>query len=56
MIAVGPLPAPDAAALRTALDDAGLGDVDVTLRLIPEERIELDGADDREAHAQLARR
>jgi Predicted membrane protein len=56
VIAVGPLPAPDAVALRTALDDAGLGNLDVTLRLIPEERIELDGAQDPIAGAPQASR
>lgn len=44
IIATGPLPLPDTAVLRAALDDAGLADVDVTARLIPEARVELPGA------------
>jgi uncharacterized hydrophobic protein (TIGR00271 family) len=43
VVATGPLPAPDTDALRTALDERGLGDVDVMLRLVPEERVELLG-------------
>jgi uncharacterized hydrophobic protein (TIGR00271 family) len=43
VVASGPLPAPDTDLLRAALDDRGLGDVDVTLRLVPEERVELPG-------------
>lgn len=41
VVATGPLPLPDTAALRTALDEAGLADVDITVRLIPEERVDL---------------
>lgn len=44
IVASGPLPAPDADELRTALDRAGYADLDVTLRLIPEERVELPGS------------
>jgi uncharacterized hydrophobic protein (TIGR00271 family) len=40
--AFGPLPQPDAAALRSRLDAAGLDDVDVRLQLVFENRVELD--------------
>ena len=39
--AVGELPSPEPAALRAALDDAGLGGVDVRLELIPQANVEL---------------
>jgi len=39
--AVGPLPAPDPQDLRRSLDEGDLADTDVTLELVPEERIEL---------------
>lgn len=39
--AVGELPAPAPERLRTALDDAGLEDVDVRLELVPEARVDL---------------
>ena len=42
--AAGPLPSPDPAGLRAALDDHGLDDVDVVVELVPEERIELPGS------------
>lgn len=41
--AAGPLPSPPPEGLRTALDRAGLGEVDVRLVLTPEESIDLDG-------------
>jgi uncharacterized hydrophobic protein (TIGR00271 family) len=41
VVATGPLPLPDTGELRIALDEAGLDGVDVTVRLIPEERVEL---------------
>lgn len=44
VVATGPLPAPDTAALRTALDDAGLEGVDVMVRFVPEERVLLEGS------------
>ena len=43
VVATGPLPAPDTASLRRALDDEGLSEVDVTVRLVPEERVVLPG-------------
>jgi uncharacterized hydrophobic protein (TIGR00271 family) len=42
--ALGPTPAPDPDALRAALDEAGLDDVDVELQLVPEARFELEGS------------
>jgi uncharacterized hydrophobic protein (TIGR00271 family) len=39
--AAGGLPVPEPRALRAALDDAGLGEVDVRLILTPEDRVEL---------------
>ena len=42
--AAGPLPSPDPADLRAALDDRGLDDVDVVVELVPEERVELPGS------------
>jgi uncharacterized hydrophobic protein (TIGR00271 family) len=42
--AAGPLPAPPAAGLRRALDEAGLRDVDVRLVLTPEQTIDLEGS------------
>ena len=42
--AAGPLPSPDPTALRAALDDHGLADVDVVVELVPEERVELPGS------------
>ncbi len=39
----GALPAPDTDALRRDLDDAGLGDVDVSVRLSPVETVDLPG-------------
>jgi uncharacterized hydrophobic protein (TIGR00271 family) len=41
--AVGPEPPPDPAALRAALDDHGLGGVDLKLELVPELRADLPG-------------
>lgn len=41
--ASGKLPVPPSGDLRTALDAAGLGDIDVSLVLTPAERVELDG-------------
>jgi uncharacterized hydrophobic protein (TIGR00271 family) len=43
--AVGELPAPEPEALREALDDAGLADLDVRLELVPEARIDLPASD-----------
>jgi uncharacterized hydrophobic protein (TIGR00271 family) len=42
--ALGPLPAPDPQNLRTQLDAARLGGVDVELQLVPESRIQLPAA------------
>lgn len=39
----GSPPSPDPAALRTALDDAGLADVDVRVRMVPVEAVDLPG-------------
>lgn len=39
--AFGPLPEPSPEALRAELDERGLGDIDVTLNLVPESVIEL---------------
>lgn len=41
VLATGPQPNPEHNELRTALDEAGYSDVDVTLHLVPEERIVL---------------
>jgi uncharacterized hydrophobic protein (TIGR00271 family) len=43
VVATGPMPAPDTGALREALDANGLGGVDVVVRLVPEERVDLLG-------------
>ncbi|HEX9260369.1 MAG TPA: DUF389 domain-containing protein, partial [Acidimicrobiales bacterium] len=43
VVAIGPAPSPDPADLRTALDDEGLEELDVTVRLIPEQRVVLEG-------------
>lgn len=43
VVATGPLPAPDTAALRAALDAEGLSSLDVLVRLVPEERVHLEG-------------
>jgi uncharacterized hydrophobic protein (TIGR00271 family) len=43
VVATGPLPAPDTDQLRQMLDDHGLGGLDVTVRLVPEERVVLHG-------------
>ena len=42
--AAGPLPSPDPADLRAALDEHGLAGVDVVVELVPEERVELPGS------------
>ena len=39
--ATGPLPAPDAAGLRRALRDAGMGDVPVSLVLVPSQTVKV---------------
>lgn len=41
IVVSGGLPAPDTAQLRRDLDEAGLGAIAVTVRLVPEERVEL---------------
>jgi uncharacterized hydrophobic protein (TIGR00271 family) len=43
VVATGPLPAPDTAVLRAALDAAGYAGLDVLVRLVPEERVVLEG-------------
>ena len=43
ILASGPDPAPDPATLRTMLDQSGLSHASVTLRLVPEQRIDLPG-------------
>ncbi len=43
IIATGPLPIPETDSLRRELDAAGLEEVTVTIRLIPEERVVLEG-------------
>jgi uncharacterized hydrophobic protein (TIGR00271 family) len=42
--AIGPLPAPDPKAFRSALDEKGLRAVDVRLELLPLDRVELPGS------------
>ena len=42
--AAGPLPAPDPADLRAALDGKGLDGVDVVVELVPQQRVELPGS------------
>jgi uncharacterized hydrophobic protein (TIGR00271 family) len=44
--ALGPVPAPDPGELRRGLDAEGLGDVDVRLQLVPEERVDLEATDE----------
>jgi hypothetical protein len=41
VVAAGGLPAPDPQSLRRALDAAGLGEVQVTVALVPSERVHL---------------
>ena len=43
VVVAGPLPAPDPAALRAALDAAGSAGTDIALDLVPEEHVELPG-------------
>ena len=43
VVVAGPLPAPDPAALRAALDVAGSAGTDIALDLVPEEHVELPG-------------
>jgi hypothetical protein len=43
VVAGGP-PEPDAAALRTLLDEAGLGSLDVRVRFVPEREVTLPGS------------
>ena len=43
VVATGPSPAPDTGALRAALDAAGFAGLDVLVRLVPEERVVLEG-------------
>jgi uncharacterized membrane protein len=42
VVTSGPLPAPDTAEFRRQLDAAGLADVEVTVHLLPEERVVLE--------------
>jgi hypothetical protein len=44
VLAAGAEPAPDPDSLRGALDEAGLSGVDVRLRLVPQEQVDLPGS------------